>query len=390
MDIKQEVAKVMSDVIKWRRHLHENPEVGFDLPNTLKFVDEKLTEMNVEHEVNNEKAYIVAWLNKDKEGKTLGVRADMDALPVKEESEVEFISKTEGKMHACGHDAHTSMLLGVVKVLSDMKDTLNGRVKFIFQPAEELGTGAKVVCDDGFMKDVDEIIGLHVGNLSEEATPGDLVFSRGPMLATMDRFKIKVNGKGAHGSTPQDSIDPITISAYIITSLQTIISREKDPRDPAVVTIGMLHSGSAFNIIPETAEIEGTVRVLTNKDRDFVEKRIGEIAEGVAKSFRANIDYEYMRQPPPVVNTPEVADKLIKISKELYPENTVIMSRPVMGGEDFAWYLQEKPGSFFFLMNPLKCQGKFWPHHNPHFSLDEQYFNRGMEVMARFVIDELK
>lgn len=390
MDIKQEVAKVIDDVIKWRRYLHENPEVGFDLPNTVKYVDEKLTEMNVEHEVNNEKSYIVAWLNKEKEGKTIGVRADMDALPVKEESEVEFKSKTEGKMHACGHDAHTSMLLGVVKVLSDMKNELNGRVKFIFQPAEELGTGAKVVCDDGFMNDVDEIIGLHVGNLSEEATPGDLVFSRGPMLATMDRFKIKVNGKGAHGSTPQDSIDPITISAYIITSLQTIVSREKDPRDPAVVTIGMFNSGSAFNIIPETAEIEGTVRVLTNKDRDFVEKRIGEIAEGVAKSFRANIDYEYMRQPPPVVNTAEVADKLINISKELYPENTVVMSRPVMGGEDFAWYLQEKPGSFFFLMNPLQCQGKFWPHHNPHFSLDERFFNRGMEVMAKFVIDELK
>lgn len=313
----------------------------------------------------------------------------MDALPVQEDTGFPFASKVAGKMHACGHDSHTAMLLGVSKVLNMHRNELDGRVKLIFQPAEELGTGAKVLCEDGVVDDVDEIIGLHGGNISEEAAPDDLVFSTGPMMATMDRFTIKVIGRGAHGSTPQDSVDPIVVSAHIIMSLQVVISREKDPRNPAVISLGVINGGTAFNIIPDIVEIEGTARTLTNEDRDFIERRIGEVAEEVAKALRARIEYTFFRQPPPVINDRKVAQKLIDVSRDLYPDDTRIMSRPVMGGEDFAWYLERKPGAFFLLANPLEVNGRLWPQHSCHFALDESLFHRGMEVTVGFVEREL-
>ncbi|MGI6756270.1 MAG: M20 metallopeptidase family protein [Atopobiaceae bacterium] len=389
MNVKEAVSAVMPDVVSWRRHLHENPEVGFELTNTLDFVAQRLEEMGVEHEVHRDKSYIVGWINKDASGKTVALRADMDALPVEEDTGLTFSSKVPGKMHACGHDAHTAMLLGTAKVLSEHKDELKGRVKLIFQPAEELGTGAHKVCEDGVLKDVDEIVGLHVGNISEEAKPGQLVFSLGPMMATMDKFSLKVVGKGAHGSTPHASVDPVMVAAEIITSLQSIISREKDPRNPAVISVGKVRGGSAFNIIPDTVEMEGTTRTLTNEDRDFIEKRIGEVAEGVAHALRADIVYEFFRQPPPVINDEAVAKRLVAVGQDLYPDDTLMMSRPVMGGEDFAWYLQEVPGAFFLLCNPLEVQGALWPQHSCHFAINEDVLNRGIEVMSEFVSREL-
>ena len=278
MDVKAEVATVMDDVVSWRRHLHERPEIGFDLKGTLAYVSAQLDAMGIPHEVNDEHSYVIGWIRGSEGGRTVALRADMDALPVQEETGLEFASKVPGRMHACGHDAHTAMLLGVAKVLEAHKGDIKGTVKLVFQPAEELGTGSKVLCEDGVMSDVDEIAGLHVGNISEEAKPGDLVFSLGPMMATMDKFTLKVIGHGAHGSTPQASVDPITIAAYIVSGLQEVISREKDPRNPAVVSVGKIRGGSAFNIIPDTVEMEGTARTLTNEDRDFIERRIGEVA----------------------------------------------------------------------------------------------------------------
>ena len=389
MDVKAEVATVMDDVVSWRRHLHERPEIGFDLKGTLAYVSAQLDAMGIPHEVNDEHSYVIGWIRGSEGGRTVALRADMDALPVQEETGLEFASKVPGRMHACGHDAHTAMLLGVAKVLEAHKGDIKGTVKLVFQPAEELGTGSKVLCEDGVMSDVDEIAGLHVGNISEEAKPGDLVFSLGPMMATMDKFTLKVIGHGAHGSTPQASVDPITIAAYIVSGLQEVISREKDPRNPAVVSVGKIRGGSAFNIIPDTVEMEGTARTLTNEDRDFIERRIGEVAEGIAKAYRADIEYKFFRQPPRVVNDRAVAERLVAVSRELYPDDTLIMTRPVMGGEDFAWYLQEKPGAFFLLSNPLPVDGRCWPQHSAHFALDEGQFHKGIEVMVAFALKEL-
>lgn len=386
--IKEDVKLIMDEVIKNRRYLHENPETGFDLTNTVDFVKKRLDEYGIEYRTDIGKSAVVAVINPNK-GRTIALRADMDALPVEEQTGLPFASKN-GKMHACGHDAHTSMLLGVAKILNERKDEINGTVKLIFQPAEELGTGSKFLCEDGVMDDVDEIIGLHVGNISSQTGSGYLLFARGSMMACMDKFKIKVIGKGSHGAYPQNSHDPVVIGSYIVTALQEIVSREMDPTDPGVVTMGMFHSGTAFNIIPATAELEGTVRAVTDETREFIQKRIGEIADGVAKTFRANVEYEYFWQPPPVVNDAEVSDKLIKVAKELYPDNVEEMEKPVMGGEDFAWYLQEKPGAFFLLQNPMEIDGQVWAHHNPKFALDEQYFDKGMAVMIGYVLNELK
>ena len=387
INCREEAKKVLDEVIKNRRYLHENPEVGFDLSNTITFVKEKLDEYGIKYRTDIGKSAVIGYINPNK-GHTIALRADMDGLPVVEETGLEFQSNN-GKMHACGHDAHTSMLLGVAKVLKQNEDKINGTVKLIFQPAEELGTGSKFLCEDGVMNDVDEIIGLHVGNISSEGSVGDLVFARGSMMACMDKFTIKVKGTGAHGAYPQASKDPVVIGAYIVTAIQEILSREIAATEPGVITIGVFKSGSAFNIIPNEAYLEGTVRAVTNENREFIQNRIKEVSEGIAKTFRANVEYEYFWQPPPVVNDEKIAGKLIDYAKELYPENVKELKKPVMGGEDFAWYLAEKPGAFFLLHNPLEIDGKCWPHHNSRFALDESVFERGMAVMIAYVLKEL-
>lgn len=380
---------VKNDVIKWRRHLHEIPEVGFDLDNTVKFVTSKLEEFGIEYQTNiGCKSSIVAIINPDKKGKTIALRADMDALPVEEKTGLPFASKN-GCMHACGHDAHTAMLLGTAKILNDNREKLNGRVKLIFQPAEELGIGSKGICEAGALKDVDEIIGLHVGNIAAGNKTGELYFSTGSIMATMDKFTMKIVGKGAHGGYPSLSVDPVVIAAHVILSLQNIISREIDGTEPGVISIGVVKSGSAFNVIPSETWIEGTVRAVNKETREFLYKRIGEIGKGVAKAFRADAEYEFFFQPPPVVNDKELSIRLIKTAKSLYPDSVHMIEKPSMGGEDFAWYMEEVPGSFFLLQCPMKIDDKIWSHHNPKFALDEDQFEKGIAVMSQFVMDEI-
>ena len=390
MNILDEVKKYKNDLVEWRRHLHENPEVGFDLDDTCNFVSRKLEEFGIEHH-RNFKGAVIGYINPENKGKTIALRADMDALPVHEETQLEFASKKDGKMHACGHDAHTAQLLTAAKVLSENKDKLDGRVMLIFQPAEELGNGSVEIANSEEFAQVDEVLGCHDGNLiiDSETKPGDLIFCDGPTMATMDKFTIDIIGKGSHGSQPENSIDPITIGSYMITSIQEIISREVSPLDPAVISFGTFNSGSAFNIIPETAHLEGTTRTLTPEVRDMTAKRLGEIAEGIGKTFRAEVKYEFFRQPPPVINTAEVANKVKESAKKLFPESVVDMKKPLMGGEDFAFYLEKKPGAFFFLQNPMEIEGKAYAHHNPRFAMNEEYMYKVPAVMVQYVMDEL-
>lgn len=389
MDILKLAQNVEEDVIKWRRYFHENPEVGFDLPKTVKYITERLDEMGIPYETEvGAPSSVVAFIQGGEEGPTLALRGDTDALPMGEETDFDFKSKNEN-MHACGHDAHAAILLGAAKVLQENKDQLKGNVKLIFQPAEELGTGAKKMVEAGVMEDVDRIIGLHVGNIAENIPHGSIVFSHGPMMSCMDKFKITVKGVAAHGSTPERSIDPVVIGAEIVTGLQIIRSREIDSRDPGVISVGSLHAGSAFNIIPETCELEGTVRALTNETREFMAKRIGEIAENIAKAYRAEIDYEFFFQPPPLVNDEEVSKDLMESSRKLFPEDIIHLEKPVMGGEDFADFLQEKPGAYIFLETPKEVDGRVWPHHNSKFALDESQFKKGVAIFVQYALDYL-
>ena len=389
-DAKAEAASVLPEVIEWRRHLHENPEIGFDLPNTVKFVCDKLDEFGLPYKVDQgSKCSVVAEINPGAAGRCIALRADMDALPVKEETGLPFASKVDGRMHACGHDAHTACLLGTAKVLAAHKDEIHGRVKLIFQPAEELGTGSVGICESGALDDVDEIVGMHVGNINAGSKPGTLVFARDAMMATMDKFTIDVVGKGAHGALPHLSVDPVVIGSYIVCAIQEMIPREIDATEPVVVTTGVFQSGTAFNVIPDTAHLEGTTRVLHADTRDFVERRLGEIATNVAKAYRAEVVYKFFRQPPPLVNTPEVVDKVMACAKELYPEDTVYQKKPVMGGEDFAWYLEKKPGCFFLLQNPKEIDGQTWGQDNCKFALAEEYFDRPIAVYTGYVMNQL-
>ncbi len=388
MDILKKVKEIEKDIISWRRHLHQNPEVGFELPNTIDFVCKKLDEFGIKYDRNAAKSAVIGYIHGAEKGDVIALRADMDALPVCEATGLDFASKNSF-MHACGHDAHTSILLGAAKVLNDLKDSFKGTVKLIFQPAEELGTGSVDIYEKGILDDVKEIIGLHVGCISDEAKPGEFLFSKGSMMACMDKFSIKVKGVGAHGAYPSLSVDPVVIGSHIVVAIQEILGREVHPTEPAVITVGQFHSGSAFNIIPPEAYLEGTVRAVTNETRELIAKRIEEVASNIAKAFRGSIEYQFFRQPPPLINDAKVTDKAMGAAKELFPNDVKLMQRPVMGGEDFAWYLEKVPGSFIFLSTPSPIEGKVWPHHNPKFALDESQFYKGTALFVAYVMQEL-
>ena len=395
MDIKKLMDEVQEDLIKWRRDLHVIPEPGVDLPKTSAYVKSVLDSLGVEYQSNvGLESAIVATLKGTGQGsdKVIALRADMDALPVVEETGLPFAS-TNGAMHACGHDGHTSIMLATIKVLTSLTDQFSGTIKFLFQPGEEVSAGAEPMVKAGALKnpDVDYILGLHIGHIGGDAKPGVFSFREGPMMACLDRFTLKVKGKGAHGASPHQSKDAIVMASYIVTALQEIISREIEPAEPGVITIGKFHAGTTYNVIPGEVEIEGTARAVNEADREMLMTRIGEVAENIAKAFRGSVEYEYFRGAPPLINDTELAKKVYESAKELFGEDRVTwMKKPVMGGEDFAVYLQEIPGCFIFLENPLEIDGVAYPHHNSKFAIDESYLTSGVGLFVKGALDLLK
>ncbi len=392
INVLEEVKKVEKDIINWRRELHRIPEVGFDLPKTVDFVKKRLEEMGIEYKVLVNGSAVVGLIRGGQPGKTIALRADMDALPIKEETGLPFASTNEN-MHACGHDAHTAILLGVAKVLNQYKDSLKGNVKLLFQPAEEGPGGAKPMIEEGALEDpkVDGVLGLHVGNISGELEPGSIGYSYSNLMACLDRFKIRVVGKGAHGAYPELSVDPVVIASQLVVNLQQIVSREISPSIPAVVTIGKVHGGTAFNIIPEAVELEGTVRTLDQKVREYIAMRIEEIARGITSGMRAKYEYEYVFGYPPLVNDEEFTKGFVESAKKILKEDEIIeIKKPIMGGEDMAYFLNEVPGTFFFLCNPMEIDGEVHPHHNSKFAIDEKYLKTGAAVMLQAALDWLE
>lgn len=392
INVLEEVNKVEKDIINWRRELHRIPEVGFDLPNTVDFVKKRLEEMGIEYKVLVNGSAVVGLIRGGQPGKTIALRADMDALPIKEETGLPFASNNEN-MHACGHDAHTAILLGVAKVVNKYKDSLKGNVKLLFQPAEEGPGGAKPMIEEGALEDpkVDAVMGLHVGNISDELKPGSIGYSYGNLMACLDRFKIKVIGKGAHGAYPELSVDPVVIASQLVVNLQQIISREIPPSTPAVVTIGKIHGGTAYNIIPDAVELEGTVRAVDQKIREHIAMRMEEIARGTTSGMRAKCEYEYVFGYPPLINDEEFTKEFVKSAQKILIEDQIIeIKKPLMGGEDMAYFLNEVPGTFFFLCNPMEIDEEIHPHHNSKFALDEKYFKTGAAVLIQATIDWLE
>ncbi|TCU75511.1 amidohydrolase [Tissierella praeacuta] len=392
MDIIKTAKKVEKSIINWRRDLHQIPEIGLNLEQTSQYVIKQLEEMGIEYRKNIGVSGIVGLIKGEKPGKTIALRADMDALPIKEETGLTFASKN-GNMHACGHDAHTAILLGAAKVLNENKDKIKGNVKLIFQPAEEGPGGAKPMIEDGALKEpkVDAIMGLHVGNLTENSKEGSIMISYNNMMACLDRFKLKLIGKGCHGAYPETGVDPIAMAGYFISNVQSIISRELSPTDPAVVTIGKINGGFAYNIIPDSVELEGTVRAVDQKVRENIAKRIEDFAKGISETMRGTYEYEYVFGYPPLVNDKEFTKDFIESAKKIIPEEDIVeMKKPAMGGEDMAYFLNEVPGTFFFMSTPRAVNGEYYPHHNSKFDINEEILWKGAALLIQGAMDYLE
>lgn len=391
MDILNEVSIVEEDIIRWRRDLHRMPELGLELPKTVKYVCDRLDEMGIPYHTLVNGNAVVALIEGDSKGKTIGIRADMDALPVKEETGLDFAS-VNGCMHACGHDGHTAVLLGTAKVLNKFKSELNGNVKLLFQPGEEYPGGAQPMIEEGALENpkVDAVIGLHEGRISEAVTKGKIGVTYGPMMASMDRIFIRIIGKGSHGAYPEDSVDPISTAAEVISALQRVVSREIKAVEPAVLSITRIQGGFNQNVIPGEVELEGTVRTFNNETRQFIAKRIDEITKGITGAMRATYELQYDFKYPPLINNKEFTEFFVRSAQKVIPtEDIVEMEHPVMGGEDMAYFLEKVPGTFFFLSNPGEIEGQTYPHHNPRFDIDEAFLKRGAALFVQTVFDYL-
>jgi amidohydrolase len=309
----------------------------------------------------------------------------MDALPIQEENEVPYRSQVNGKMHACGHDAHTAMLLGIARVLMDRRDEFGGTVKLLFQPAEEGGGGARVMIEEGVLTnpDVDAVFGMHM----DQGSPvGTISMRAGPALAAADRFYVTIKGQGGHGAHPEQTHDPIVIGAHIVTALQTVVAREIDPVKPAVCTVGALLAGDAPNVIPDTAIMRGTLRSFDPEVRRHLAEAVERLVRGVAGAMRAEVDFQYASGYPPTVNDPGMTEMVWQIAREVVGEERVEESALIMGAEDFSYFLEAKPGCFYFVGSANDEKGLTWKHHHPKFDIDEESMGYGMVVMVRTVM----
>ncbi len=384
---------LQAELVSMRRDLHKIPELGLDLPLTQKYVTDKLKEYGVEYKLNEGDSGIVAYINKGKPGKVIALRADMDALPIKEETGVEYCSTHDGKMHACGHDAHTSMLLGTAKILNENKDKLNGEVRLIFQTGEELAKGAPVMIKNNVMDGVNAVFGTHIGTIIDRTIPaGTFIVCPGAVMASFDRFVVTIKGTGCHGSTPEKGVDPINIAAHVVLGLEGIVAREFNANEPVVITIGKIQGGAQYNIIPGTVTIEGTTRAFKEENRQKMAKRIEEVAKFTAQAFGGDADFFMDWGAPPVVNDKEMAEFAGKCAIEVLGEKDVIthVNAPNMGGEDFAFYLAKAPGAFMFLSSANHEKKTDFPHHNPVFNIDEDVLWRGSAIFVKIASEFLK
>ena len=383
MKINPQVKKFKNKIIKIRRDIHKHPELSFQEFRTAKLVSDSLKKFGLEVYEKIGKTGVLGILRGARPGKTIAFRADMDALPIQETSDLSYKSVNDGVMHACGHDAHTAMLLVAAEILSKNIEHISGQIKFIFQPAEEGFGGAKFMIDDGALEGVEEIYGLHVWNYQESGTIG---LKSGPVMAASDKFKIIINGIGGHGAAPQGTVDCVVVSSYLIQSLQTIVSRNTNPIDSTAITIGQINGGYNFNIIADKVILKGTARAYTEENRLMIKKRLVEIINGTESMFNANIELIYEDGYPPVINNIVTTKKLSRIANKIVG-NKLISPYLSMGGEDFSYFAQKVPGCFFFLGTMPEGKDKMsTPHHCSHFDIDEDSMVIGTSVFVELAL----
>ena len=389
--LKSDIDELVPDMVATRRDLHEHPELAFEEIRTSNIVAQRLRALGLEVQTGVAKTGVVGLLRGGASkagGKTIAIRADMDALPIHELNEIDYRSQVDGKMHACGHDGHTTILLAVADILTKRKDDLAGNVKFVFQPAEEMVGGAAPMVREGAMEGVDGVIGLH---LISDYPLGRVGVRAGPVFASADKLTLTVRGKGGHAAMPETTVDPIVIASYIVTALQTLISRETSPFSPAVITIGKITSGTAFNIIPETAEMLGTMRAFTKEHREKLLRRIREVASGIAAAMGGSCDIELDNGCPPCVNDPAMTELVHSAAVAAVGEQRVDSGEEVLssGSDDMAEFLNAVPGCYFIVGTKNPEKGANYPHHHPRFNIDEDSMPVAVEVLTRAAIDFL-
>jgi amidohydrolase len=401
-DVLSDIESIEEQVIEWRRYFHQNPELSNREFNTAKKIEEHLRSLGLEVQTEIAITGVVGILKGDHPGKVVALRADIDALPVTERNDLPFKSEVKstfldtetGVMHACGHDTHIAILMGVAEVLASNKDKIKGTVKFIFQPAEEGPPpgeegGAKLMIKEGVLKnpDVDAIFGLHINS----GTPvGTIKYKSGGTMAAVERFVVTVKGKQTHGSAPWSGVDPILISAKIIDGFQTIISREAPlVEEAAVITVGKITSGVRFNIIPESAEMIGTVRTLDPKMRELIMRRMNEMAADIAKAYGGEATIEWQNNTVVTYNDPDLTAQMLPTLQGIAGTENVITMKATTGGEDFSYFQEIVPGFYFFLGGMTPGNTSHYPHHTPDFLIDDSGLLLGVKAMTQLSLDYL-
>jgi amidohydrolase len=383
MAIINRVAEFHSDLTAWRRHLHEHPELAYEEVETSRFVARKLEEFGVDEiHTGLGKTGVVAVIKSGSGGRRIGLRADMDALPVKERSGKPWASKIEGRMHACGHDGHTTMLLGAARYLAETRN-FEGTVYLVFQPAEEGFAGAKAMIEDGLFErfPVEQVFGLHNW---PDLPVGQFGMSEGPTMAAADRFTIEIEGLGCHGAMPHQGRDPVITATLVVQALQSIVSRQVDPLDNAVLSVTRIAGGDAYNVVPARVEMCGTVRTYRPATQDLIERRMREIVTGIATAQGMTGKLDYERDYPATVNSAEEARLGAAAAGEIVGERNVHLGYPPsMGAEDFAFMLQKKPGSYIFMGNGGGPEGKVC--HSPFYDFNDEALPLGVSYWARLV-----
>lgn len=379
--IKASINRNNDELTALRRKLHSQPELPWEEVETTQFICDYLDGLGIPYR-RTEPTGVIAEIKGKSGGKTVALRGDMDALPVEQlNTHVPYASTVEGKMHACGHDAHTSMLLIAAKALSEVKGELPGNVRLLFQPAEEIAQGAKALVEQGAMEGVDNVFGIHIWS---QLPTHKVSCPPGPSFAAADIFKVNFTGKGGHGAIPEDCIDAALVASSFVMNVQTVVSRTIDPQNPAVLTIGRMDVGTRFNVIAENALIEGTVRTFNQETRDHIEKSITHYAENVAAVYGATAEVEYIRGTQPVINDEASAVLAQEVAVEAFGADTISNEKPTMGAEDFSFYLDKAPGSFALVGSGNAEKDTEWSHHHGNFDIDEDALATGAELYAQY------
>lgn len=386
-----EANHIKDELIEIRRTLHQYPELGFEETNTSKFIKDFLRKEGIQFKefAGTGVCGIIEGTKEGVNNKVIGLRADIDGLPMQDKKVCSYASKVSGKMHACGHDGHTTILLGAAKLLNKNKDKFNGTVKLIFEPAEETTGGAKVMIEEGVLTNptVDVMCGLHV---EETLDTGMIMVRRGTVNAASNPFNITIKGSGGHGAYPDTAIDPIVMASHVVTSLQSIVSREIKPVNPAVVTIGSIHGGTAQNIIPNEVKLGGIIRTMTNEDREFAKARLKEIVNGICTTFRGSAEIEIEESYPCLYND----DNMVKILEDsainiIGSENVKVQKNPKLGVESFAYFANKVPSVFYFLGIRNEEKGIVHPAHNSLFDIDEDALPIGVAIQCEVAMNYL-